>query len=91
MDEQQLQYMFELTEENLKMPVWTYNDKCYYKNNDNKLLNTELIYHMKFPNAEFSYLVLQKYMPYIMDLTFHKYEFEQIKNILKYMQFLKSI
>ena len=30
-------------------------------------------------------------MPYIMDLTFHKYEFGKRKNILKDIQFRKLI
>ena len=31
--EKQLQYIFELAEENLKIPVWRYNDKCNLKVN----------------------------------------------------------
>ena len=30
-------------------------------------------------------------MPYILDLTFYKYEFEKIKNRLKDIQFLKLL
>ena len=32
-----------------------------------------------------------KDMPYILDLTFYKYEFEKIKNKSKYVQFVKLI
>ena len=57
----QLQYIFlELAEENQEMPVWKYNDKCYPKVNDNKLLITELIYRMKLPNIKLSYLALRE-------------------------------
>ena len=44
--------MFDLAEENLKMPVWEYNDKCYLKPNCNKLFITELICRMKLPKVK---------------------------------------
>ena len=31
LDEKQLQAISKLAEENLKMPVWKYNDECYLK------------------------------------------------------------
>ena len=53
--------MFKLAKENLKMPVWTNNGKCYLKYNDKSmLLITELMYLMKFPKVKLNYLVLQK-------------------------------
>ena len=38
-----------------------------------------------------TYLVLQTYMPYIVDLTIYKYDFEHIKHISKDIQFLELI
>ena len=48
----------------LKMPIWDYNDKLYLEIND--LTIKEL------PGDR----VFQKYVPYIMDLTFSKYDFQ---------------
>ena len=38
LDEQQLGYICKLAEENLNMPVWKYNDKCFLKNNDKRVI-----------------------------------------------------
>ena len=50
---------------NLKMPLWNYNDKLYLKINDVKI--------KELPN-EHSF---QKDVPYIMDITFSKYDFQK--------------
>ena len=47
------------------MPIWDYNDKCYWKVNDLKI--------NKLPGVR----VFQKDRPYIMDLTFSKYDFRK--------------
>ena len=47
------------------MPVWDYNDKFYLKIND--------ISNKKLPNEH----TFQKDVPYIMDITFRKYDFEE--------------
>merc|ERR1711906_80679 len=49
----------------LKMPIWDYNDKFYFKINDVKI--------KELPN----YPSFQKDVPYIMDITFKKYDFEK--------------
>ena len=49
----------------LKMPIWDYNDKIYLKINDIKI--------KELPN-EHSF---QKDVPYIMDITFSKYDFQK--------------
>ena len=51
LDERQLQDIVKLAEENLKMPVWKYNDKWYREIHDQTLLITELIYLMKLPKV----------------------------------------
>ena len=43
LDNMQLGYIFELAEENLKMLVWRYNEKCYLEVNDQKLLIMQLV------------------------------------------------
>ena len=49
----------------LKMPIWDYNDKFYLKINDIKI---------KESRHEHTF---QKDVPYIMDITFRKYDFEK--------------
>ena len=59
-----LQQLIELRK-SLKMPIWDYNDKFYLKINDLKI--------RELPGKiEFS-----KDVPYLMDLTFSKYDFEK--------------
>ena len=59
-----LQQLIELRK-SLKMPIWDYNDKFYLKTND---LNIK-----ELPGER----VFQKDVPYIMDITFRKYDFEK--------------
>ena len=58
-----LQNLIELRK-TLKMPIWDYNDKFYFKINDVKI--------KELPEIEF-----KKDVPYIMDITFKKYDFEK--------------
>ena len=59
-----LQGLIELRK-SLKMPIWDYNDKFYLKINDVKI--------KELPD----YPTFQKDVPYIMDITFKKYDFEK--------------
>ena len=59
-----LQQLIELRK-SLKMPIWDYNDKFYFKINDVKI--------KELPD----YPTFQKDVPYIMDITFRKYDFEK--------------
>ena len=59
-----LQQLIELRK-SLKMPLWDYNDKFYFKINDVKI--------KELPD----YPTFQKDVPYIMDITFKKYDFEK--------------
>ena len=59
-----LQQLIELRK-TLKMPIWDYNDKIYLKINDIKI--KELPGDTSF----------QKDVPYIMDITFRKYDFQK--------------
>ena len=59
-----LQDLIELRK-SLKMPLWDYNDKLYFKVNDLKF--KELAGELEF----------KKDVPYIMDLTSSKYDFQK--------------
>jgi len=59
-----LQQLIELRK-TLKMPIWDYNDKIYLKINDVKI--------KELPNEH----TFQKDVPYIMDITFSKYDFQK--------------
>ena len=61
LDETPLKELIELTD--MKMPIWEYNEKYYLKIKSEKVKDTQV---------EF-----QKDVPYIMDLTFTKYDFEK--------------
>ena len=63
LDETPLKELIELTD--MKMPIWEYNDKYYLKINAVKI--NELADAIEF----------KKDVPYIMDLTFSKYDFEK--------------
>ena len=59
-----LQQLIELRK-SLKMPIWDYNDKFYLKINDVKI--------KELPD----YPTFQNDLPYILDITFRKYDFEK--------------
>merc|ERR1711906_65807 len=59
-----LQQLIELRK-TLKMPIWDYNDKFYLKTNDIKII--------ELPGEH----TFQKDVPYIMDITFRKYDFQK--------------
>ena len=59
-----LQQLIELRK-TLKMPIWDYNDKIYLKINDVKIKELPDDY------------TFQKDVPYIMDITFSKYDFQK--------------
>ena len=59
-----LQELIELRK-SLKMPIWDYNEKFYLKINDVKI--------KELPDEP----TFEKDVPYIMDITFSKYDFEK--------------
>ena len=59
-----LQELIELRK-SLKMPIWDYNEKFYLKINDVKI--------KELPDEP----TFEKDIPYIMDITFSKYDFEK--------------
>ena len=77
LDETQLEGIFKLAEESLKMPVWKYTDKCYLKANDNKVIDYAV--DKSKIDGDIEVMNFTKYMPYILGLTFYRYEFEKDK------------
>ena len=65
LDEKQLGYILKLAEENLKMPVWRYNDKCYPKAND-KSVSGYAVDKSK-TDGDIEVISFTKDMPYILD------------------------
>ena len=63
----------------LKIPIWGYNDIFYLKVNDIRI--RELPGEIEF----------KKDAPYIMDLTFSKYDFEKKVSKLLVIAFLKLV
>ena len=79
----------------MKIPVWKYEDKCYLKNNEKKVsqysidkynenmfsLHSSL--NNEAPENGIEQIELKKDTPYIIDLTFNRYEFEKDKETIK--------
>ena len=59
-DERQLTDVFKLAEDNLKISVWKYNDKCYLRNNANKYINMLSVNHKEIQMVTLSKLNLTK-------------------------------
>ena len=63
LDETPLKELIGLSD--MKMPIWEYNDQCYLKINAVKIKELADVIEFK------------KDVPYVMDLTFTKYDFEK--------------
>ena len=59
------------------MPVWKYNEKCHLKINDKIIIDYRVDVSNETPEGKIELFSVTKYMPYIMELTFYRYEFEQ--------------
>ena len=84
LDERQLKDIFKLAEENIKMPVWKYNEKSYSRINDQKVYQYMIDRSNENPDGDIEQIEFNRNEPYIMDLMFYRYEFEQDKNIKGY-------
>ena len=69
------------------MPIRKYNGKCYLKVNDKQMIDYAV--DKSKTEGDIEVITFTKDMPYILELTFYKYEFEKIKNKLKDIQLLK--
>ena len=77
LDEKQMNDISKLAEENMKIPVWKYEDKCYLKINEKKVLQYSIDKYNETPDNGIEQIVFKKDTPYIIDLTFYRYEFEK--------------
>ena len=89
--EKHLQNICKLAEENVKMPIWKYNDKCYPETTDRQVVEYRVDLSTEIPECKIGLFSLSKDMSYIVDLTFYKYEFKAMGDKLKDIHFLKSI
>ena len=68
LDETQLEYICNLAEESLKMPVWKYNEKCYPEIDDKKV--TDYAVDKSKTDGDIEVIMFTKDMPYILDLCY---------------------
>ena len=88
LDEHRLGYIVKLAEENLKMPVWKCNGKCYPQVNDKQV--TDYAVGKCKTDGDIEVINFTKYMPHILDLTFYVYmNLKSLKELLKDIQFPK--
>ena len=83
LDEKQMNDIFKLAEENMKNPVWKYEDKCYLKINEKKVFQYSIDKYNETPDNGIEQIEFKKDTPYIIDLTFYRYEFEKNKETIK--------
>ena len=83
LDERQLKQINSLGASNLKMPVWEYEEKYYLKINDKKVLQYSVDQFNENNENGIEQITFTKDVPYIMDLTFYRYEFEKNKETIK--------
>ena len=82
LDESPLKEIIELGKD-MKMPIWEYNGKFYLKFNDKKVpdYSTGLVNESR--GSEITQITFKKDVPYIMDFTFTKYDFEKNQEQIK--------
>ena len=78
LDESPLKEIIELGKD-MKMPIWEYNGKFYLKFNDKKVLDYSVDLMNESNGSEITQITFKKDVPYIMDFTFTKYDFEKNK------------
>ena len=77
LDEKPLKELMETKEKDndMKMPVWGYNEKYYLKFNDKRLYEYTVNKYNEDEANGLEEVELKKDIPYIMDLTFKEYNF----------------
>ena len=78
LDESPLKEIIELGKD-MKMPIWEYNGKFYLKFNEKKALDYSVDLMNESDGSEITQINLKKDVPYIMDFTFTRYDFEKNK------------
>ena len=67
----------------MKIPVWKYEDKSYLTINDKKVLQYSIDKYNETPDNGIEQIEFKKDTPYIIDLTFYRYEFKKNKETIK--------
>ena len=83
LDERQFKQINSLGASNLKMPVWEYEENYYLKINDKTVLQYSVDQFNENNENGIEHITFTKDVPYIMDLTFYRYEFEKNKETIK--------
>ena len=89
MDETQLQYIFKLAEENLKITIWKYNETCYLITNGEQLMIMQLV-NLKL-RVTLKLLILQKVCLTYWIQHFINMNLKSLKELLKDIQIIKFI
>ena len=85
LDENPLKELIKIHEKDkeLKIPVWEYNEKYYLKFNDKRLDEYSVNKYNEDQTNGIEQIIFKKDIPYIMDLTFKEYNFQQKNETIK--------
>jgi hypothetical protein len=67
----------------MKIPVWEYNEKYYLKFNDKRLYEYSVNKYNEDEKNGLEQIVFKQDIPYIMDLTFKEYNFKKQNETIK--------
>ena len=85
LDENPLKELIKIHEKDkeLKIPVWEYNEKYYLKFNDKRLDEYSVNKYNEDQTNGIEQIIFKKDIPYIMDLSFKEYNFQQKNETIK--------
>jgi len=85
LDEKPLKELIKLqeTDNELKIPVWEYNEKYYLKFNDKRLDEYSVNKYNEDQTNGIEQIIFKKDNPYIMDLIFKEYNFKKKNETIK--------
>ena len=85
LDEKPLKELIKLQEKDneLKIPVWEYNEKYYLKFNDKRLDEYSVNKYNEDQTNGIEQIIFKKDNPYIMDLIFKEYNFKKKNETIK--------
>ena len=85
LDEKPLKELIKLQEKDneLKIPVWEYNEKYYLKISDKRVFQYSVDVVNNDEKDTIEQIIFKQDIPYIMDLTFKEYSFKKNNEIIK--------
>ena len=85
LDKKPLKELIKLQEKDneLKIPVWEYNEKYYLKISDKRVFQYSVDVVNNDEKDTIEQIIFKKDIPYIMDLTFKEYSFKKNNEIIK--------